>query len=77
MMSQKSKNHCVEIEQHPWVRSWAKKEKLNNQDFEVYNTRITFLIKVDTKNYWKTHTQKKKTISTLRNNILSLLLRGH
>jgi hypothetical protein len=51
MMSQKSKNHCVEIEQHPWARSWAIEEKLNNQDFEVYNTRITFLLKVNTTNY--------------------------
>jgi len=48
MMSQKSKNHSVEIEQHPWVRSWAMEEKLNNKDFEVCNntnTRTTFLPK--------------------------------
>lgn len=59
-MSQKSKNHSVEIEQHPWVRSWAMEEKLNNKDFEVCNntnTRTTFL----PKNHQKTQKKEEKT----------------
>jgi hypothetical protein len=68
MMSQKSKNHSVEIEQHPWVRSWAMEEKLNNKDFEVYNntnTRTTFLPKKSLENPKK----RRKNMSTLRNNV--------
>jgi hypothetical protein len=61
MMSQKSKNHCVEIEQHPWVRSWAMEEKIKQSRFRsLQRTTITFLIKVNKKIIRKPKKKKKK-----------------